>query len=124
MKRNENRLFKIINLIRGEVILEEAELADTFFKRMQGLLGRKYLPPGNGMILYPCRLIHTLGMAFPLDVGLIDSEGRLCRIYENVPPWKTGMGVAQAQSVIEAPAGTFAASCTQAGDKLMLEIIP
>ncbi len=103
-----------------QVILEQAELAESFLRRLKGLLGRKELTPGLGMVIRPCRSIHTLGMAFPIDVGFVDESGRLCLLVERLPPGKLGVRAREARYVIEAPAGTFAAAGVKQGDQVAL----
>jgi hypothetical protein len=41
-------------------------VADRWWPRFRGLLGRDRLPEGEGLLLTPCRSIHMLGMRFPL----------------------------------------------------------
>ena len=115
------RVLKVVNTTSKTVILAEAELAESFGRRLKGLLGRKTLAPGQGMVIRPCRSIHTVGMTFPIDVGFVDEKGCLCRVVENLPPGKLGVGAREARYVIEAPAGTFAAVGVQEGDQVTLE---
>ena len=116
------RVVKVVHETSGRMILAEAELAESFGRRLKGLLGRKALAPGQGMVIRPCRSIHTVGMAFPIDVGFVDEQGCLCRVVENLPPGKLGVGAREARYVIEAPAGTFAAAGVQEGDRVALEV--
>ena len=121
------KVVKVIKVVNGDaaaghkVILERAELAENFLHRLKGLLGRKELPPGRGLVIRPCWSIHTLGMAFPIDVGFADESGRLCLVVENLPPGKLGVTARDARYVIEAPAGTFAAAGVKQGDQVALE---
>ena len=120
------KVVKVIKVVNGDaaaghrVILERAELAESFLRRLKGLLGRKELAPGRGMVIRPCSSIHTLGMAFPIDVGFADKSGRLCLVVENLPPGKLGVSARDARYVIEAPAGTFAAARVKQGDQVEL----
>ncbi len=114
---------KVLNLSQGRLILEEAELANSFGQRLKGLLGRKYLPWGTGLVIFPCRSVHTLGMSFPLDIGFVNQEGRLCRVYESVPTQKINLSAKEAQYAIEAPAGTFAITRTRENDRIGLKVL-
>jgi hypothetical protein len=58
----------IVNLTRGECICV-GELADRPLLRMRGLIGRRGLPAGEGMLLWPAPGIHTAFMRFPIEVG-------------------------------------------------------
>ena len=112
---------KVINLSKNNVVLEEAEVADTFFLRLGGLLGRPGLPPGKGILIKPCRAVHTLGMRFPIDVGFVDDSNCICYLIEEMPPCKLSPAVKESAYVIEAPAGTFRQAGTAVGDELKLE---
>ena len=115
--------FRVLNLSKGGAILEEAELCGTFGRRLKGLLGRKLLPPGKGIIIRPCRSVHTVGMAFPIDVAFVDRKNGICRMVENLKPNKLSLGVKNACFVIEAPAGTLSLTQTAVGDRIKLEEI-
>jgi uncharacterized protein len=49
--------------------------ARTFWQRLRGLLGAPPLPAGRGLLLEPCRAVHTLGIRHPIDVAFVDREG-------------------------------------------------
>lgn len=119
MKRGKAR---VVNLTRGEILLAEAEVAGTFFRRLKGLLGRSELSEESGMLLIPCRGIHTVGMSFPLDVAFVDRENRICFLLEALPPYRFTPGVRKAAFALEAPAGTFRRKQTRVGDEIKVEV--
>lgn len=84
-------------------------VADTPLARMKGLLGRRTLEPGEGLLLRPAGSVHTAFMRFPIDVVFLDGDCRILRVEANVPPWRL---VAQrgAKAVLELPA--HAAECS------------
>jgi uncharacterized protein len=90
-------------------LLATAEVADTPQSRMKGLLGRGSLPPGQGMILDPCRLIHTFMMRFAIDVVFYDRAHRVTRAVADVRPSRMAWGGWRARATLELPAGTLAA---------------
>ena len=62
--------------------------ATSFAARMRGLLG---VMPGNEraegvLVLAPCRSVHTVGLAFALDIAFVSSEGRVLASQRQVPP--------------------------------------
>lgn len=69
----------------GEVLCR-AGCAESLFARMRGLLGRRGLPAGEGLLLSPCSGIHTLGMRFAIAAVYLDSEWRILRVDPRVPP--------------------------------------
>lgn len=115
---------RVTNRTNGIVILEEAEVAHTFWKRLLGLLRKDSLKRGSGLIIYPCRSVHTVGMAFPIDVAFVDREGRLCSIVEKMMPGRFSPSVKEALYVIEAPAGTLREVGAELQDEVVLEKLP
>jgi uncharacterized protein len=79
-------------------------VADTPLARMKGLLGRRSLEPGEGLLLKPAGSVHTAFMRFAIDVVFLDRELRVLRVAPSVGPWRL---VAQrgAKAVLELPAG-------------------
>ncbi len=68
------------------LIAQQVKVASGFFSRLRGLLGRKKLEKGEGLILYPCSSIHCFGMQFPIDVVFLDEQKRVVGIRENMKP--------------------------------------
>lgn len=67
--------------------LIKIEKADTFFKRLIGLIGRKKLAKGQGLWIVPCNSIHMLFMSFAIDAVFIDKNRRIKKICRNLKPW-------------------------------------
>jgi len=101
----------------------EVDVAATRASRRRGLLGRDSLGATEGLLLTPCKAVHTVGMRFPIDVIFIDRDGRAVRIVPALAPWRIAMS-ARAKAVIELAAGTAAASDIQIGDMLYLAPAP
>lgn len=111
----------IINKETGRVLAREAVLADTFWRRLQGLLGKRSLEQGTqGLVLSPCRAVHTMGMLFPLDLLFVSSTGEILRAISSFPPWRFSPGVRGAHFVVELPAGMITATGTEEGHHLSL----
>ena len=107
---------------RSAVALE-VDVAATRATRRRGLLGRDSLGATEGLLLSPCKAVHTVGMRFPIDVIFIDRDGRAVRIVPALAPWRIAMS-ARAKAVIELAAGTAAASDIRIGDLLYLAPAP
>jgi len=116
-----NKKVIVYNLTRDNVILNEAEIAHSFYHRLKGLLGRSSLAVGKGLIIKPCRSVHTMGMLFPIDLAFVDSEDRICHITENMRPYRISPVIKKSSYIIEAPPGTFTSTGTSVGDKVKLE---
>jgi len=63
-------------------------VAGSFWARARGLIGRKRLEPGTGMLIPRCNAIHTFFMRFPIDATFLDREGRVVKVVRNIRPWK------------------------------------
>ncbi len=73
---------------------------------MSGLLGRSELPAGHGLLIVPCRAIHTVGMRFALDLIFMDGAGRVLRSVAGVPPGRIMVwGGLRARQTLEVQAG-------------------
>jgi uncharacterized membrane protein (UPF0127 family) len=109
----------VVNATSGQTLAERADVAATSWRRMRGLLGRPPLAPGQGLLIRPCQGVHTLGMAYPIDVVHLDRELVVRKVLRGLRPWRIGPLVWRASIVLELPAGT--ADGTSAGDRLTLE---
>lgn len=106
----------IVNTTRGTTIADTVEVADSFWSRGKGLIGRKSLPEGYGLVIRPCGSIHMFFMSIPLDVLHLDKEGRVVRVLAAIKPWRLGPVVLRGKWVVELPAGTAARTGTTSGD--------
>ena len=112
---------RIVNQSRGTTIADHVEIAASFWARGKGLIGRKSLPEGYGLVIKPCGSIHMFFMAIPLDVLHLDREGRVLKVLAGIKPWRFGPLVRGGKSVIELSAGTAARTGTTAGDMVIIE---
>ena len=81
-------MFVSIYLKNTEVkIADKVFLADTFCSRLKGLMLKKKID-GDGLILLPCKSIHTFFMFFPIDIIFIGKDGKCLKIIKNMKPWR------------------------------------
>ncbi|HEX8362899.1 MAG TPA: DUF192 domain-containing protein, partial [Longimicrobium sp.] len=69
------------NATRGAVVGSRVAVADRWWLRLRGLLGRPPLATGEGLLLDPCRAVHMLGMQYPLDVAFVDERNTVVALY-------------------------------------------
>src|SRR5207247_2098154 len=96
-------------------------LAHTHWARLRGLLGTKRLDPGHGLWLRPCRQIHMFGMRYAVDAVFLDEHQRVVRALSELSPWRVSPRVADAESVLELPAGTVARTWLAQGAQVGIE---
>lgn len=113
------RANRIVNATRSNTVCEQAVLADRLFPRMRGLLGRRELPAGHGLLLTPAPSIHTAFMRFAIDALFLDKDLQVLRIVERLAPWRAA-SQRRARSVLELPAGEAARVGVRVGDRLAL----
>src|SRR5205823_4011426 len=100
--RREAKL--IVNLTRGGVVCERGVIADRALRRMRGLLGRRTLPEGEGILLRPAPSIHTAFMRFPIDVIFVDKDLEVLKVVMGLRPWRVA-SASGARAVLELAAG-------------------
>ena len=82
----------------------EVAVADTMLARMRGLLARPPLRTGEGMLIRPCNMVHTVGMGYPIDVVFLRRDGTVLKVAHDVPPLRM-RGHWRAHCVLELQAG-------------------
>lgn len=112
---------RAINLSRQQALMVSGRVARSFLARGRGLLGSRRLEEGEGLAILSANWIHTLFMAWPIDVIYLGDDGRVVHLTEEMPPWRIGPWVRAARWVLELPAGTIQATGTRVGDRVSLE---
>jgi uncharacterized membrane protein (UPF0127 family) len=101
----------------GRIVCERVVVADRAHRRMRGLLGRKYLREGEGMVLRPGWSIHTAFMRFPIDAVFLDADQVVIKIEHEIGPWRT-VSCRGAREVVELPAGECHRRGLEVGDRV------
>jgi uncharacterized membrane protein (UPF0127 family) len=94
-------------------------LADTFFSRLRGLLGRGALDEDEGMLITPASSIHTCFMRFRIDVVFLEADLTVLGVRERLKPWRA-TAWRGARLVLELPAGAVDRRQLRPGDRLEL----
>lgn len=99
---------QLVHVASGRLLAEKLEKPRTFVGRGIGLMFRRALPAGQGMLIEPCNGIHMLCMRFPIDAVFLDRLDRVKRVYRRVPPWYGVVWLVWgAHKVVELPAGSL-----------------
>lgn len=107
----------VLDATRGTALVPRVWRAVSPWDRMRGLLARPPLAPGEGLWIEPCRMVHTIGMRYALDLAFIDRRGRVCKVARGVSPGRLAGSLA-ARSTLELPVGALAAAGLQVGDRV------
>jgi uncharacterized membrane protein (UPF0127 family) len=113
----------------GKSLVVQVELADTEAKRERGLMFRKELADGHGMLfLFDEEGEHTFWMKdtlIPLDLVFVDSAGRVTGIVARARPLTLEpRNGGPSRMVLEVPGGWAAANGVRVGDRMRVEGIP
>jgi len=114
--RWQRKLVRATNLTRNTVLGDSIRVADTGLTRVVGLLGEKGLAAGDGLLIVPSQGVHTLGMAFAIDVVVLDHDWTTLAIWPDMRPFRMTRIFFKAAAVLELPSGTVLASRTEVGD--------
>ena len=114
-------MFRVTNTTRGSAVGESIELANSSWKRMVGLLGRRGLDAGGGLWIKPSSGVHTFFMAFKIDVVGLDRDLKVIKLWRCLPPWRLTSVSVKLRSVLELPCGTIARSQIQIGDQIQID---
>jgi len=118
---NKGRV-KVMNISKGQVIADKAEIANTFPRRLIGLLNRRSLAKGEALILTPSNSIHSLFMRFTIDVIFLDKNSKVVGAIPSFRPFRISLIYFNSYLTIELPEHTLELTQTQPGDTI--QIIP
>lgn len=119
MPNNDERMC-VLNRTRERFVATNVDVADSYFRRLVGLLGktRKWARAGRGLWIIPSHGIHTIGMLFPIDLIFLDREKNVVHLEEHVRPFRISRVSLKSYSVLELPAHTVFRTGTRVGDQL------
>lgn len=105
--------------VRREVpaLVLHAWMASTLLQRFRGLIARAPLKPNEGLLLVPCRSIHTFGMRTPLDIVFLDRHRRIVKCVSGLQPLRVAAALS-ARYTLELSVGTVARASLAIGQVL------
>lgn len=109
-----------VNRTKGKILGDRISRAETFLRRLVGLLGRKPLSEGEGLWIVPCRSIHSLGMRHTIDVLFLDRRGMVIGAYPGFSPMRLTRIFPRAMGALELPHGVLLRTGTTPGDLVEL----
>jgi len=111
---------RLLNQTRNVILVEEVSIAKTPCSRIKGLLGKKFFPAGQALVIEPCNSIHTFFMNFSIDVLFVDKKYKIVKILNDFKPNKFTQIYWSVNKAIEFPSGTLNSSNSQIGDQLQI----
>ena len=85
-------------------VIDPLHVARTSRERTRGLLDRGSLEDGEGMWFPRCRLVHTFGMKFSIDLVYLTGELEVCKVVRGLGPGRLSACLG-AESLIELKCG-------------------
>lgn len=113
----------VLNRTRQTYLATHLAVADGHWTRLRGLIGTnaQQFADGRGLWIVPCKGVHTLGMAFPIDVIYLDPDKTVVHLEKSLQPWRFAPIRMQATSVLELPKNTLEATGTSVGDQIEIQ---
>lgn len=102
----------------GRIIANRVMIAETFFQRLRGLLGKSALEDGEALYIRDCSMVHMLFMRFAIDVVFLSAEGTVVAMTEHLRPWRCSPWVPHAAAAVELADGTVLRHHIGVGDRL------
>lgn len=94
---------EIIKTKKADIyICKNLKRAKSIEDRMIGLMFREDIHEGyDGLMITPCKSIHTFFMKFPIDVVFLDESLKIVKIIKNMKPWRISGFYFKAEQVLE-----------------------
>ena len=102
------------------LLLRNIKTADSFFRKLFGLVFSAQLKESEGLLIDNCSSIHTFWMRYPIDVLFLDSDNRVIRFFEDLKPFRVTPFIRGAVKTVELKSGSVRACSIKTGDCLKL----
>lgn len=102
---------------KNYILADKVRIADDFIKRLLGLMGKKSLENGEGLLLLNCPSIHCFFMKISIDAIYLSRDMKVLGI-ETLKPWSLGKHFWKTVHVLELKEG--AAIKINVGDTIVL----
>jgi uncharacterized membrane protein (UPF0127 family) len=110
----------VYNKTRETFVATDAVVADGYFSRLVGLLGKtkRWARAGAGLWIVPSRGVHTIGMLFSIDLVFLNKQKEVVHVEEVMRPFRISRVSLKTDSVLELPPHTIYRTGTKVGDVL------
>ncbi len=114
---------RLINLKDHRIISDKCLVAESFFLRLRGWMGKTRSEWGEGILFPSCTSIHMWFMSIPIDVVFLRVEGerKIVTSVHSVQPWKFfPLSDGSAHETLELPYGSAERIGITVGDELCI----
>ena len=111
---------QVRHLHSDQLLVRNLVIAETTAACRKGLLGRDFLPDGEGLLLPGGWSIHTFGMAFTIDVIYMNRQLVVRKVVAALKPTRMSCCFLAAYC-LEMPAGTLQQCPVSVGDRMQIE---
>ena len=122
MKIIELQKQRVDNLGSKKVKNLTVQMADNYFTRLRGLIGKKNMDDTGGLLLKKCYAIHTIGMRYALDLVFMDKTGKVLKCAEGVKPFRTA-SARGAYYTLELNKGVIQKQGIKVNDRFELQVV-
>lgn len=102
---------------KNGISIENVRLAEHFWTRFLGLMGRRSMPSCNALLLMKCGSIHTFFMRFSIDVVYFSRDFKVIGV-QTIRPWRFGKIIRGVNHILEIPSGN---NVFKLGDVISIE---
>jgi uncharacterized protein len=106
------------NITRATTVGTRITIADTSLTRLLGLLGKRRLDAGCGLLIRPSSGVHTFGMLFSIDVVALSKNLQVLKLWPRLAPFRVTSVSLKTHSMLELPAGQISDCGMKVGDQL------
>ena len=99
----------------------EVTLAQDFFQRSWGWLGRSTVEPNDALWIEPCARVHSFFMRTTIAVVMIGCDGCVVSVRDRLEPWSLGPRGVHGGIALELAPGSVTRFQIGLGDRLTLE---
>jgi len=97
----------------------QVQVTENFKERNRGLLALNVLEQGEGLLITPCRSVHTFGMGYALDLVYLNKSLEIVKIIKNILPNRMSIACF-AHSTLELKSGEAQRLGLKLGMKLII----
>lgn len=96
---------KLTAKVDHQILAENVHVANHFFQRLRGWMGKRKVLPHEGLLLQPCNSIHTFFMKIEIDACFLDADNHIVFMLERIKPYSVSPIIQSANKILELQGG-------------------